>query len=53
MISSFLLALLAPIMTITLATFAGNKVEGLALFKGLNLVVFLPAAAFFIGLVGR
>lgn len=41
-------ALTMPIVTLILATFARNKVEGLAIFKGLNLLMMLPAFSLFI-----
>jgi fluoroquinolone transport system permease protein len=43
-----MLAIEAPIITFVLAGFANNKVEGLALSKGLGLVIFIPAVAYFI-----
>lgn len=48
MLSSFLLAIVSPIMVLTLASFSGNKVEGLAVYKGLSLILFLPVASFFL-----
>lgn len=44
---SGLAALEAPIVGLLLATFAGNKVEGLALMKGMSLLMFPPAVAWF------
>lgn len=41
-------ALTMPIVALILATFARNKVEGLAIFKGLNLILMLPAFSLFI-----
>ena len=38
----------APLMTLVLGTFAANKVEGLAISKGLGLLNFAPVAAYFI-----
>jgi fluoroquinolone transport system permease protein len=43
-----LLALNAPIVVLFLAGFSSNKVEGLAAFKGINLVLIAPAAVMFI-----
>lgn len=43
-----MLAVEAPIITLVLVAFANNKVEGLALSKGLGLIVFIPAVAYFI-----
>lgn len=40
--------LLAPGCALTLATFAGNKVEGLALMKALGILLLGPLAAYFI-----
>lgn len=45
---AFLYGLAAPIIALTLATFANNKVEGIAYFKGLNLLLLLPMAVFFV-----
>ncbi len=45
---AFLLALIAPTVTLLMATFARNKVEGLAAFKGINLVLLLPVISFFV-----
>lgn len=43
-------ALLVPVLTLALATFARNKVEGLAQFKVYNLVVMLPLLLYFLPL---
>jgi hypothetical protein len=40
--------LTAPFITLVVATFARNKVEGMAYFKGLDLILLLPMMAFFI-----
>ena len=53
LINALLLSLISPIMVLILATFSQNKIEGLAIFKGVNLVIFLPVAAFFINSSGR
>lgn len=45
---ALLFALLTPIVVLILATFASNKVEGLAIFKGLNLILLLPVASTFL-----
>ena len=42
--------LMAPTCALTLATFAGNKVEGLALMKALGIFLLGPFAAYFIDL---
>ena len=47
-LSAFLLAAVTPIIVLTLATFSSNKVEGLAIYKALNLVLTLPAVSFFL-----
>ena len=41
-------ALLAPVFTLALATFAQNKVEGLAQFKVYNFVAMLPVLIYFL-----
>lgn len=41
-------ALQAPIMALAIAAWASNKVEGLALAKGLSVLVVAPAAAYFL-----
>lgn len=41
-------SLLAPAIGLFLATFAANKLEGLALMKGLGLLVLAPMAAYFV-----
>jgi len=46
-------ALTMPIVALILATFARNKVEGLAIFKGLNLILMLPAFSLFIDSAAR
>jgi fluoroquinolone transport system permease protein len=45
---ALLAAFAAPLMALALAGFAENKVAGLALFKGLNVLVMLPIAAYFL-----
>ena len=46
--ASFLFAGTAPITTLALASFSSNKVEGLAVYKGLSLILMIPAGSFFI-----
>lgn len=46
--SSLLNAMLVPFFALAITSLAQNKVEGLAWFKGLNLVAFLPVVSFFI-----
>ena len=41
-------SLLAPLLTLALATFAENKVEGLAQFKVYNFIIILPALIYFL-----
>lgn len=52
LLNTFLLSVLyglsAPAMALIVATFANNKVEGMAWFKGVNLVVILPILPFFL-----
>ncbi|KUG19858.1 MAG: ABC transporter permease [Methanomicrobiaceae archaeon] len=43
-----LLALLAPIIALTVVGLSQNKVEALAVFKGLDLLVMLPLVSFFL-----
>ncbi|MBA4495064.1 hypothetical protein ACFO25_09725 [Paenactinomyces guangxiensis] len=43
-----LLAMEAPMMALFLVSFAANKVEGLALSKGIGIIVAAPFAAYFI-----
>ena len=45
---AFLFALLAPIIALAIVGFSQNKVEALAVFKGLDLVVLLPMVSFFV-----
>jgi fluoroquinolone transport system permease protein len=45
---SLLFAFMAPIMALAVASLAGNKMEGMTWYKGLNLLVVLPVAAFFV-----
>jgi len=45
---ALLFSMVAPLVLLALPCFSKNKVEGLAFFKGLNLVLLLPAASFFI-----
>ncbi len=44
---ALLMASFAPIVVLAMASFSENKVEGLALFKGLNLLLLLPVIHFF------
>lgn len=48
-LGALLFASAAPLVTLSLASFARNKVEGLAVYKVVSLVLLLPAASFFIG----
>lgn len=43
-----LYGLTAPLITLLIATFASNKVEGMALFKAVDLVLMVPLLAFFV-----
>ncbi|BDS11124.1 hypothetical protein [Aureispira anguillae] len=43
-----LFGLLAPVLALAVASLANNKMEGMTWFKGLNLVLSLPLAAFFL-----
>ncbi len=48
LISALLFALTTPIVVLAMTIFSQNKVEGLAVYKGLSFILVLPAAAFFI-----
>lgn len=43
-----MMALSAPVMSLFLSAYASNKVEGMALSKGVGLLIFGPAVAYFI-----
>lgn len=43
-----LFALLSPAVVLFMSTFGDNKVEGLAMYKGINLVFLLPIVSFFV-----
>lgn len=47
--SALLSGLMAPIFALVIATFAANKVEGLALMKVLSIFMLGPLAAYFVG----
>ena len=49
LLGALLFAGTAPLVTLTLASFAQNKVEGLAVYKVVSLALLLPAASFFLG----
>ena len=40
--------LVAPFITLIVGTFAQNKIEGMAYFKGINLLLILPVLSFFL-----
>jgi hypothetical protein len=40
--------LAAPLITLIISTYANNKVEGMAYFKGVDLILMLPLLSFFI-----
>lgn len=46
---SILYGLTAPTISLVIATYAKNKVEGMAYFKGIDLLLMLPLASFFVG----
>lgn len=48
LVFSALFGLLAPILALAVGGLANNKIEGMTWFKGLNLVISLPLAAFFL-----
>ena len=45
---SLTFALLAPVIALLIVTFSGNKVDAIAMFKGVDLFVMLPLASLFI-----
>ncbi|MCU0389967.1 MAG: hypothetical protein MUE81_02510 [Thermoflexibacter sp.] len=45
---SFQLGMTAPFITLVVATFAKNKIEGMAFFKGVDLLLLLPMLSFLI-----
>ena len=45
---SLLFALVPPVLTFSITAFAKNKIEAATLYKGLNVVLFIPLIAFFI-----
>lgn len=47
-LNSLLFALLTPIVILIEVCFAGNKVTGFTLFKGLNFIFMIPVASYFI-----
>ncbi|PIE87159.1 MAG: hypothetical protein CSA03_01735 [Bacteroidetes bacterium] len=52
-LAAILLAILygmtAPTISLAISTYAKNKVEGMAYFKGIDLLLMLPIASFFVG----
>ena len=52
LLNAFLLSmqygLVAPLITLIVGTFAQNKIEGMAYFKGINLLLILPVLSFFL-----
>jgi len=47
-LNSFLFALITPIVILLEVCFAGNKVTGFTMFKGINAIFMIPAIGFFI-----
>ena len=45
---SLLFALVPPVLTFSITAFAKNKIEAATLYKGLNIILFIPLIAFFI-----
>ncbi|HAS46399.1 MAG TPA: hypothetical protein DCS93_38315 [Microscillaceae bacterium] len=45
---SFLIALMAPLTTLIIVTFAKNKIEGITMLKGINMGLALPLVAFLV-----
>jgi fluoroquinolone transport system permease protein len=44
---SFVVALAAPLVTLIIITYAGNKIEGITFLKGINFISMLPVIGFF------
>lgn len=44
---SFQYGLIAPFITLIISTYANNKIEGMAFFKGVNLIILIPMLFFF------
>lgn len=47
-IVSILFSLIPPVLTFTITAFAKNKIEAATLYKGLNVLLFIPVIAFFV-----
>ncbi len=47
-IVSILFALIPPVLTFAITAFAKNKIEAATLYKGLNVLLFIPVIAFFV-----
>jgi len=45
---SILFSLIPPVLTFSITAFAKNKIEAATLYKGLNILLFIPVFAFFI-----
>ena len=48
LIASLPVSLVAPVMTLFMAGFARNKIEGTTWMKGLNFILFLPLLSYFV-----
>ncbi|PHN03281.1 hypothetical protein [Flavilitoribacter nigricans] len=46
--AALLFALICPAVVLFMSTYGDNKVEGLAMYKGVNLVLLLPIVSFFV-----
>jgi hypothetical protein len=46
--AAVLFALISPVVVLFMSTYGDNKVEGLAMYKGINLVLLLPIVSFFV-----
>ncbi len=47
-IVSILFALIPPVLTFAITAFAKNKIEAATLYKGMNVLLFIPVIAFFV-----
>lgn len=48
LMAALLFSLISPAVVLFMSTFGDNKVEGLAMYKGINLVLLLPIVSFFV-----
>ncbi|MCB0630757.1 MAG: hypothetical protein R2824_00930 [Saprospiraceae bacterium] len=46
--AAMLFAMMSPVVVLFMSTYGDNKVEGLAMYKGINIVLLLPIVSFFV-----